>query len=346
MSIMKFQNNMCRMVLAGLGLGSGFAYGQAGNLYTNFIRQVQLPSGVQWDASVASAGEQRSALPIDPGGARFELWTVKATPLTSYLLDTRYISAYIPAADVKITTEDPYSAVPRTRADRPFSVEIQISGLLSGNNVPDPSKSVKLLRHVQSYGSGVGAGIDRSQAILQTQAMVSSNGKLKLDYEVTEIPGSNRSKVRGEERFSIYSLADYQAPESQLAQRYVQIWPVADGLIQGIEPDKVYRHRFPAVTVTVNDLYPDSRTYVQVYPGEPRLGQEGTIIPGSALILNETVPQSRVLTLENYEAAFQTDGRWTMELLTVTPFGIDRLSHVSFSIRRSIRVNSTLSTME
>jgi len=346
MIMLKFEKTALRLMLGWVILGSGVAHGQAGNLYTNFIRQVQLPSGVQWDASVASAGEQRSALAIDPGGARFELWTVKTTPLTSYLLDTRYISAYIPAADVKITTEDPYPVVPRTRADRPFSVEIQISGLLSGSNVPDPSKSVKLLRHVQSYGTGVGAEIDRSQAILLTQAMVSNNGKLNLEYEVTEIPGSNRSKVRGEERFSIYSLADYQAPESQLGQRYVQIWPVADGRIEGIEPDKVYRHRLPAVNVTVNDLYPDSRTYVQVYPGEPRLGEEGTIIPGSALILNETVPQSRVLTLQGYEAAFQTDGRWTMELLTVTPFGIDRLSHVSFSIRRSIRVNSTLSTME
>ena len=93
------------------GLGPAVA---ATPVYTNFIRQVQLPTGVQWDVTVASIGEQLSALAIDPGGARFELWTVKDTPLTSYLLDTRYVGTYVPMANVVIRSEDPYSLIPRT----------------------------------------------------------------------------------------------------------------------------------------------------------------------------------------------------------------------------------------
>jgi hypothetical protein len=71
--------------------------------YTNFVRQVQMSSGVVWDVPVGISGERNSELTVDHGGARFELWTVLSAPLTSYLLDTRYVSTYAPAADVTIT---------------------------------------------------------------------------------------------------------------------------------------------------------------------------------------------------------------------------------------------------
>jgi hypothetical protein len=76
--------------------------------FTNFIRQVQLPSGVSWDASVPADGEGASTLPVGIGGARFELWTVRSTPVATYLLDTRFVSAYAPTAEISITSEDPY----------------------------------------------------------------------------------------------------------------------------------------------------------------------------------------------------------------------------------------------
>ena len=43
--------------------------------YTNFIRQVQYPTGLIHDMSVAPAGQDLSELAIDPGGARFQLLT-------------------------------------------------------------------------------------------------------------------------------------------------------------------------------------------------------------------------------------------------------------------------------
>lgn len=331
------------MIAAGLLCGSRVS----AETYTNFIRQVQFPSGVQWDASVAAAGEQLSSLAIDPGGARFELWTVASTGPKSYLLESCYVGTYIPVATVVMRSEDGSSSIPRTRADRPFYVDIAVNGLLAGATDPEPSKSVKFLRHVQSYGvGGTGIGIDRTQATLLTQSSIATNGTQNLTFVLNSVPGADRSKVRGEERFSLFSLADYQAPESQLASQFIQIWPVADGAIAGIAEGQLIRYSLPQVTLTINDLYPNSTTYAQVYKGNPQLGTTGTIVPGSALVINDSIPQSRVLILNKYESVFDTDGRWTMELLTVTPFGIDRLAYVSFDLDRTIEVNGTFTTIE
>ena len=315
--------------------------------YTNFIRQVQMPTAVQWDATVAASGTQLSSLAIDPGGARFELWTVKSSPLTSYLLDTKYVGTYVPMATVVIRSEDPYPTIPRTRADRPFYADVTLTGLLNGATDPAASKSVTLLHYVQSYGTGgTGVSLDRTQATLLTQASVTTNGLQTLTYTTNAVPGSVRTKVRGEERFSVFSIADYQAPASQLASQFIQIWPVADGSIAGITQGMLIRFTAPQLTVTLNDLYPSSTSYAQVYAGNPVLGTAGTIVPGSALVISDTVPNSRVLTVKGYDSVFPSDGRWTMELLTVTPFGTDRLAYVSFDVQRIISMNTAFSTTE
>ncbi len=321
--------------------------------YTNFIRQIQQPqpAGTVWDMSVAAvspSGGSLSPLAIDPGGAQFELWTVaNTTPLTNYKLDSKYVGTYIPVAFVAIRSEDPYAVIPRTRADRPFYVDYEVTGLLSGATDPVASKSVTLYRHVQSYGTtGTGVNLDRTQATMYSQASVTTNGPQTLTYAVNSVPGSNRAKVRGEERFSIFSIADYQAPASQLASQFIQIWPVADGTIAGITANQMIRMALPQLTITLNDLYPSSTTYAQVYKGNPALGTEGTVVPGSSRVFNDTVPQNIVLTLNNYDSCITSDGHWTMELLTVTPFGTDRLYYVSFDVNRTIEMNGTFTTIE
>ena len=315
--------------------------------YTNFIRQVQYPGAIEWDVSVEPSGQQLSALAINPGGARFEMWTVKSSPLTSFLLDSSYVGTYIPVAQVAVYSEDSSYSVPRTRADRPFNVDITISGLLNGPTDPVSSKSVNFLRYVQSYGTGgTGVGLDRTQATLLTQSSITANGVLNLTFILNSVPGANRSKVRGEERFSLFSLPDYQAPASQLASQTIQIWPVADGTIAGITQNQLIRFSLPQVTLILNDLYPNSTTYAQVYRGDPQLGTVGIVVPGSGLVINDSTPQSRVLNLTKYDTIFDSDGRWTMEILTVTPFGVDRLAYVSFDLDRTIQLNGSFNTIE
>ena len=316
--------------------------------YANFIRQRQMPTGVIWDMPVNTAGENLSPLAINPGGAQFELWTVNNVTAKDYLLESRYVGAYVPVANVTITSEDPYTVIPRTRADRPFTVTVMTDGLITGDpNAPEAATMVNFLRHVQTYGaSGTGSGIDRTQATLLMNDVITTNGNHTYNFAINSVPGANRAKIRGEERFSVFSLEDYQAPEMQLSSQFIQIWPVADAAIAGMTPGQVVRFKLPALTLTFNDLYPDSTTYAQVYKGTPQLGKTGTIVPGSSIVINDTVPQNRTLSLVNYDAAFTDDGVWTMEVLTKTPFGVDRLTYVSFSLDRTIQMNASVTTTE
>ncbi|QJE97655.1 hypothetical protein [Luteolibacter luteus] len=316
--------------------------------YTNFIRQKQLPTNVKWDMPVNASGQDQSHLAINPGGAQFELWTVNNVTAQDYKLDSRYVGAYVPVGNVKITSEDPYDVIPRTRADRPFTVEVLVDGLTIGNpEAPEAATKVKFLRHVQSYGTGgTGVGINRTQATLESQSYMEQNATSTISYAITSIPGGNRAKVRGEERFSVFSLEDYQAPASQLGSQFIQIWPLADAAIQGVSNNELIRFKLPEINLTLNDLYPDSHTYAQVYKGLPVLGKTGAIVPGSSLVVNDTVPQSRVLHLTDYDEVFDADGRWTMEIVTKTPFGLDRLAYVSFMLDRTIEFNGSITSQE
>lgn len=331
--------------------------GAQSTTYFHYLRQIQLPTGVERTVPVLSLeGQRASELAIDPGGARFELWTFVNDELvasSSYMLDQKYVSTYTPVAEVRLATEDPYAVVPRTRADRPFNVTVTPYGLLPADtpDAADASKMVTLTRHVQSYGvDGTGENLDRTQATLLNQVTLNENKTHWFQYSINSIPGADRSKIRGEERFSVFTLehrdGEYLVPPAQLATVTMQVWPVAEGSISGLNNGDVLRFDTPLITLDYKDLYPDSRTYAQLYPGAPALGTEGRVISGSAIPIYESVPQNRTLVLDRWDTFIDQDGQWTMELLTETPFGIDRLAYVTFSINRSIEVQGSVTTSE
>jgi hypothetical protein len=98
--------------------------------YKNIVRQTQQGTGVVWDMQdVATNGSAPSALLLENGGSLFQLWCINQTAVKDHLLDQKLVGAYLPKADVKITTRDPHAAVARTRIDQPFTVEIQVSDL-------------------------------------------------------------------------------------------------------------------------------------------------------------------------------------------------------------------------
>jgi hypothetical protein len=334
---------------------------QSGSAFTNFVRQVQLPQpqGPIRDVAVTASGSAQSALAIDPDGARFELWTIKSTtPPEEFLLAEQYVGTYVPQAVVTILTGDPYLELPRTRADQPYTVNVTIAGLLSDAGAPAASKLVDFQHHVQSYGTnGTGVGNNRTLATLLGTTEINQNSPVNepftYSFTVNQVPGADRSKVRGEERFTVMSKEDIQGPEYQvpaqvLASRFVQIWPVADGSIAGITDNQLIRFSLPNVTLVVNEAYPDSATYAQVYKGAPALGTEGIVVPGSSRVVKDTVPQNLTMVLEDYDSVFDAggDGQWTMELLTSTPFGIDRLAYVTFNLDRTIQFNGSVTTQE
>jgi hypothetical protein len=356
------------ILLASLLASVTLSQAQTNGGYTNFIRQRQLPSGVEYDMTgVAATGESLSPLAINPGGAEFELWSINTITTSEFLLDSRYVGSYVPIGSVVVWSEDPYDIVPRTRADRPFYVSVTVSGLLSGATDPEASKKVNFLRHVQSYGAGgTGMNLDRTLATLLSQNYIESNtptttpppptiSENTLTYTINAVPGADRAKVRGEERFSLFSLLDerteaetgnkYVVQPSQLGSQFIQIWPVADGALAGITDNQLIRFKVPALTITLNDLYPDSHTYAQVYKGAPQLGTTGKIVPGSSIVINDTVPQSRILAVTDYDDSFDEDGQWTMEVVTKTPFGLDRLAYVTFTLDRILQMNGSVTTI-
>jgi hypothetical protein len=329
-----------------------FSAGQDATPYINQLAQVQIDPKLpesewpRWYAQIPDEGERESLLAIDPGGARFELWTIfEDANLTRHLLDTKYVSTYTPVADLMIVTEDPYKEIPRTRADRPFDVYIQPNGLRNDAEAPDAAKRVHVMRHVQSYGEdGNADSIDRTQAQLVQEVYLTENTTHHYTFPINAIPAADRTKVRGEECFSVYTIDDYQAEPSQLARMYVQVWPIARGAITGLTNGQLVRFDTPNVTVTLEDLYPDSSTYVQLYSGAPTLGTEGREIVGRTF--NEAVPQDLTLVLNKWDTMIDQDGQWTIEVLTKTPFGIDRLAYVTFNVDRSIEVQGTVTTLD
>jgi len=365
-------------------LASVMAFAQADPTYTNFVRQVQLTNPVveTYLSNILPTGVNDSPMAIKPEGARFELWTVRSTPLNSFLLQSTYVNSFVPVARVVIDTEDPWgkqldsvsyenpnfamnkvmpvntsAMVRRTRADRPFKVYVFTDGLNTTDpTAPEVAKKVDFLRHLQSYGAGgVGDELNRSQAILATPALpqFTSNGvQNPLVVSLSAIAGADRTKLRGEETFSVWSLEDNSVPgrsvpPHKLSTDYLQIWPMTDGSLSGIGANQTIKFALPKVTFHYNDTYPGSQTFAQAYKGELQDNVVGAIIPGSHRNNTSQVPENNVETTgSDFDRIFTSDGRWTIEILTVSPFDTLRLDHVTFNIDRTINVNGNFTTIE
>lgn len=302
--------------------------------YYFLIQQEQLP-GPAWQVLVSQEGESLSPFALGEAGSKFELWVVRKSPLAAYVLDTAVVSPYLPSASVTIRSEDPYPVLPRTRADRPFHVDVAVQGIVNTAEAPNSLKGVTLVRHGQSYGpGGTGAGLNREQATLLSETPITADGEQTLTFSISGIPGAGSQDARGEERFSLVSQAGFELPDPLLiSSKTIQVWPVAGGTISGIAPGQTLGPALPEITIQLNDLYPSSTTYAQVYPGSPQSGVTGTILPGSTITVDDSVPADRTLVLGNYAAIFDSDGLWTLEVLTQTPFGTDRITHVTFSVQ-------------
>ncbi len=316
----------------------------ASNEFINFVRQTQRASGVVWDMPVDPAGSSPSVFPLEESGALFELWTVHRETGKSHLLDWKTVGAYLPHAQLKVTTGDPCTRVARTRADQPFAVAITIGGLLPGGDVPEAARRVVFERHLAVRPTDGGA-IDPLAAVsgkAAAAAYIEENGTRTLDFPATALPAADPTKAGGEEHFVVKALADGDAAECRLAGAIVEIWPVASGRITGIANGDRVRFSPPPLQIVLEDLYPASETYVRILPagGDPATASKR--LDGSVLVLDQDRAESRTLTVTDYGAAFPADGRYAMELVTITPFGAERLDHVIFDVDRELNIRGHL----
>jgi hypothetical protein len=161
------------------------------------------------------------------------------------------------------------------------------------------------------------------------------------------------------EQFSLWSLAvspDPNLPGEKISSDKVAIYPVCDGAISGIAMNQMVRFSMPTLTFVYNNVYPgptNSAVYAQIYKGE-RANVVGAIVPGSHKI-------NSLLTLGNFtettggelDRLIDSDGRWTIELVSDSPFGLERMltpagtpAYVTFSVDRTIEVNGSFTTIE
>jgi hypothetical protein len=428
---------------------SAISRSQEGAGYTNFLRQIQLtqdafalhpgsPShSVAWDVPVSSAGQRLAQLEMPEHGSVFQLWTVSQEALQSYLLDTKLAHPRKPMGTIVILTEDPYTSIPRTRVDRPFTVDVHVEhsdyvnaylasiGKTPYNYsindvfVPDGrSPDEQMFNFIRThtmvqlgiYGEkgssmneiGAKGGGDwtaptpmkylytnragLSPLSFSGQPMAAGEqdphhrlvfaraplyqigfGLGPVPYIVNNTSGrppgpdtnivpivDDVAKARGEVTIGLYSNSVNILPSgnylsglgSQIASQTIQFWPVADASISGVSQGQLVRYQAPEIVLTLNDLYPDSSTYAQVYKGPQALGTQGTVVPGSSVVINDKVPHDRTLVLKGWDSAIDDNGLWTMEIVTDTPFGVERLAHVTFEVDRTIKVNGSFAGID
>jgi hypothetical protein len=120
------------------------------------------------------------------------------------------------------------------------------------------------------------------------------------------------------------------------------VWPIAKAEIRGLEDGKEYSI-LPQITIRLTDLYPDSTTFVRIYPGEVANDPANAIeINDADLVIYDVEPQNRALTLSNLEGHISVSGKWTIEVLHRTPWGVERLTYANPTISSSLDVRGTL----
>jgi hypothetical protein len=323
-----------------LALSSIQGFAQSTN-YKNFVRQTQQGSGVVWDMQdVAARGAAPAVLLLESGGSLFQLWTINQTTGTDYLLDQKLVGAYLPKADIKITTLDRYSKT-RTRVDQPITVEIVVSDLLSGAGIPSAAGKVLLEQHIQGYAPGQTSLVQTAVATNtpHSSAFITKNGTTTLEFPASSLTAANPLKASGEEHFIVHALADGSITQSQIASAMVQVWPIATGSIGGVENGKEYRNLIPTVQLDIKDLYPRSDTYLMLYEGTPDSGGSGKVVWEKPWDSDKPLTASE--TTDDLNTVITKSGTYTIALMSKTVFDMRLLGEtVTFTVKRSISVNA------
>ncbi len=268
------------------------------------------------------------------------------------LLAEKLVGTFIPEAVITLVSEDPYQPA-RTRADQPYSANIQISRLpTEGQEIPEgiPTRvtletGYKLYHPTLHIPSENGSGQGTYNQLIE----FSLNGSYTIPHIYQNLPGNSPTKAIGEESYDAYVFVGEGNMRAKIGTSTIQIWPVCTAEIQGIDPQRTYVGLPKDARVVLTDLYPDSVTYAQIYRGPPALGMEGFKIPSSAYSVNTFAPQNTVVPLEDLQDGISSDGMYTIEVLTITPFNDrnpERVAYLSFHVKRTISVHATVTTME
>ncbi|RBP36392.1 hypothetical protein DES53_117103 [Roseimicrobium gellanilyticum] len=334
-----------------------------------WVRETDVTTGQMYDITLPSnlGGPFVPTLAISQAGNTFQLYARgTAWDTKVYLLDTKLIRAYSPAAAFAIDTEDPYVRgdvasgryVKRTRADRPYSMRIEVSGLVPGSS-NQAEKFVYFTTHGTNYDKTTYSGLNKTEYVIHQGENV-GNGTINMSSLFHELTETQATKACGEMKFTMVRYAADGIPDTIIAQPKIEVWPVASASVEGITSNQVFIDKIPLVIFHYNDAYPDSRTYAQIYPGPAALGTVGTIVATTEHKMGShynpssgaepiTVPMTLALGVSNLSTYTPKDGIYTIEIITETPFfgrAPERLAVVSFEVDAVISSRGKLSTAE
>lgn len=325
--------------------------------WETYIQQTQVNGSSGAPRSVADQGSEQS-LPIGNDGSVFKLWGWRlenGVVVAETLIDTIEVGTFIPQAEITIRSLDPSTQPIRSRVDQSFSVEIDISGILVEANAPESAKSV-LLEHVTYlYEDGTfdGSSIEETRTV--TQGLISTNGLLTLPFANSNIEVADAARRAGREEFTVYALADGNVPQRVIAQQSIEMYPLPEGAILGIDESEP-SVSIPDFQVRLARIYPTSSSWIEFYEGQFSAGQRGTVLPNTQELPSHDLPVNLSnLDFEDFTPKTLPDSHtfYTVVLRTSSPFpgesienGGIVLDHKTLLLGKPLRVNGMVTTFE
>lgn len=354
----------------------------------NEIRQIPLDEGlpVQFMYNLPDVGSQAVAAPIEGTGALFELWADgegdDAGAMT--LVDSKVIGLYMPKGVFTVNVLDPWRGsvtesvsgnqverpVYRTRADQPFSVQGSVTDLLTDPAAPRAAREVNFL-HLATNATAGGYYVDPdNEYTIESLVFTGSDSYSGAGSSLTGFPDSTLRN--GEEKFEMLSYADETVPNRwKVGSATVKVFPVGTGTFmqrdggggqEAFAPNQVFTDKVRDIFVHYTAVYPDSKTYVQIYKDAPSLGIAGSPIAVSVLDATGAVePQDSetiysatgIMIKDSYLQRYFTlggNGVYTLEIIAsdlppnFSNGGAERLAYISFTVNRSVNVRGQIGT--
>ena len=355
-------------------------------VWTTQIRQlIGGPQGVEMGPATVDADGKGNltSLPLPADGATYQL-VVLADNVAKTVVN-KSIGAYQISAKVVLGTRDTTftkfgsngtTTLARTRVDWPYTVTYTANGLLVGAaaTVEDAAKKISAQHTVRTFPVGTFIGTDALAWTAKSTTNLTQNGQYTpIQFDVSNITATNLSTAAGEERFILNSLAGFQSPAGELANARLQVWPIATAAISGVTDGETYP-TLPNVTVQMQNLYPDSRTYVVVYKGSPAQAESVlasgnyTIAPSASVLVNDQAITAVPIATSQFQipgsgdngldSIITQDGQWTLVVVhelfprqspqpAGRPSPIKEITtSVSFTYQTTIRVNGQIFSSE
>jgi len=264
---------------------------------------------------------------------------------TEYRLGEQVVWGDSPQAEITITSEDPYTVNPRTRADKPLFVTYTVKNLLPLTDEMTDIKMAKALHVFKHAGNTfkietVNENMTKELVEYMPLDLITNRGDAyttygRVNFSMLEYLDENT-----------FSQSDYDSASIKVLRKF-------KGTLTGVEEGETY-NKLPTMQCIVENTYPDSECKILVFRG--RIGNEVTIgdpftaaiqptatITAAKNLSNRSLTQEFSRTLA--EDIVTKDGDWTLAFVHSTDQWGDELIDIKrFKYKTTLEVRSNIST--